>query len=130
MTSTTINKDYYSKVKDILGDIQNYEDGTYDFTTRAVVNYEKGYQVAFKTESRNYQDYYSDHEYDNIVYKIAALLGVNAQIEVYLHIPEISYYIENFQLALAMAALFNQQTIWDWSQSDVIYNTLNQLKYF
>ena len=94
------------------------------------ISYQNGYHVSFETKTRYYQYYYTDEEYDNIVYKIASLLGVDADLGVFEHHPQISYWIENKELALSVAALFNQQSIWDWSTNQLIINTMHQPKYY
>ena len=130
MPSTTIKKEDYKNTKSELRKIKNYDDGTYNFITKEEINYEKGFHVSFETKSRYYEIYYSDEEYDNIVFKIASLLGVNADLGVYNKNPQISFYIEDKELALSIAALFNQESIWDWSQNKIILNPLHQPKYY
>ena len=130
MPSTTIKKEDYKNIKSELIKIKNYEDGTYNFITKEEINYEKGFQVSFETKSRYFENYYSDEEYDNIVFKIASLLGVNADLGIYNKTPQISFYIEDKELALSISALFNQESIWDWSQNKIILNPLHQPKYY
>ena len=130
MPSTLIKKEDYKNVKERVNATKNFEDGTYDYITLQTKSYSKGYEVSFETKTRYYEYYYTDEEYDNIVYKIASLLGVNADLGVYNHFPQISFYIEDKELALSVAALFNQQSIWDWSQNKIILNSLHQPKYY
>jgi len=130
MPSTSIKKGDYIKVKDRVNATKNFEDGTYDYLTLEKKSYPKGYHVSFETKTRYYEYYYTDEEYDNIVYKIASLLGVNADLGVFNHLPQISFYIEDKKLALSVAALFNQQSIWDWSKNEIIVNPLHQPKYY
>ena len=130
MPSTTIKKEDYINVKDRVNATKNFEDGTYNFITQEPISYPKGYHVSFETKTRYYEYYYTDEEYDNIVYKIASLLGVNADLGVFNHFPQISFYIEDKELALSFAALFNQQSIWDWSKNEIIVNPLYQPKYY
>ena len=130
MPSTTIKKEDYINVKDRVNATKNFEDGTYDYITQQPISYPKGYHVSFETKTRYYEYYYTDEEYDNIVYKIASLLGVNADLGVFNHFPQISFYIEDKELALSIAALFNQQSIWDWSKNEIIVNPLYQPKYY
>ena len=94
------------------------------------LNYNQGYNVAFETLSRNSENYYSDEEYDNIVYKLASLFGVEANAGVYLNNPHISFHIEDLNISLSIAALFNQKTIWNWANSDEIPNTFHQPKFY
>ena len=130
MPSKTIKKEDYINVKDRVNATKNFEDGTYDYITQEPISYPKGYHVSFETKTRYYEHYYTDEEYDNIVYKIASLLGVNADLGVFNHFPQISFYIEDKELALSIAALFNQQSIWDWSKNEIIVNPLYQPKYY
>ena len=130
MSSTTINREDYINVKEKLNSMKNFSDGTYSYVNKTKISYPKGYHVSFETKTRYYQYYYTDEEYDNIVYKIASLLGVNADLGVFNNFPQISFYIEDKQLVLSIAALFNQQSIWDWSTNTIILNTLHQPKYY
>ena len=110
--------------------MKKFEDGTYSYVDQKKISYPKGYHVSFETKTRYYEYYYTDEEYDNLVYKLACLLGVNADLGVFNNFPMISFYIEDKQLALSIAALFNQQSIWDWSTNTIILNTLHQPKYY
>ena len=130
MPTTQIKKDDYKNIKQKFETMKNFSDGTYDYISQELITYEKGYSVGFETRSRSYENYYSDEEYDNIVYKIAALLGRNADLGVYNHRPEISFLIIDKNLAISLAAIFNQQTIWDWANDDLLVNTLHQQKYY
>ena len=130
MSNTTIKKDDYKDVKKKFELMKNFSDGTYNYITQEEISYKKGYQIGFETESRAYDNYYSDEEYDNIVYKIAAFFGINADIGVYDHKPEISFLIEDIDLAFSLAAIFNQQTIWDWSYSELLSSPLYQDEYY
>ena len=130
IVNPNILKENYTNVKSKVREIDGYPDGTYDFVTKEPLNYEKGYEISFETYSRNSENYYSDEDYDNIVYKLSALFGANAQIGVYENNSMISYYLEDKNMSLAIAALFNQRTIWDWGNNDIIVNTFNQPKYY
>ena len=77
-----------------------------------------------------YLEIHSDEEYDNIVYKLASLFGVEANIEVYLNNPHISFHIEDLNISLSIAALFNQKSIWDWANKGEILNTFHQPKFY
>ena len=105
-------------------------DGTYDLITKEPVSFGDGYQVSFETDSRNYESgYYTDEEYDDLVYKLAAILNVNASLGVYENNPEVSYHIKEKNTSLAMAALYNQISIWDWANDHEILNEFKQDKY-
>ena len=130
MPSTKIKKEDYVNIKAKLNTMKKFEDGTYSYVDQKKISYPKGYHVSFETRTRYYEYYYTDEEYDNLVYKLACLLGVNADLGVFNNFPMISFYIEDKQLALSIAALFNQQSIWDWSTNTTILNTLHQPKYY
>ena len=55
---------------------------------------------------------------------------VNADLGVFNNFPMISFYIEDKQLALSIAALFNQQSVWDWKANKILLNSLHQSKYY
>jgi cell division protein FtsL len=130
MPTTQIKKEDYKDIKQKFEVMKNFSDGTYDYISQELITYQNGYSVGFETRSRAYDNYYTDAEYDNIVYKIAALLGTNADLGVFGKMPQISFYIENLDLALAVAAVFNQQSIWDWSKGEILVNVMHQPKYY
>ena len=129
ISNNQISRDSYHNVKDMIRNSKVLPDGTYDLITNEEVTFDKGYQVSFETDYRNYEnDYYTDKEYDELVYKLACIFGVNASLGVYETIPEISYYIEDKDTALAIAALYNQISIWDWKEDFEILNQFRQDK--
>ena len=130
ISNPQIEKTKYVDVKGIVSSSKGFQDGTYDFVTKNALSFNKGYQVAFETFSRNSGNYYSDQEYDNIVYKLSCLFGANACIGVYDNNPHISFYIEDKNTSLALAAIFNQKSIWDWGSNKEITNNLYQPKYY
>ena len=130
ITHPEIKKEDYKNVMEKVVSAKGLKDGTYDFVTMDPLNFEKGYNVAFETLSRNSENYYSEEEYNNIVYKLSALLGSNANIGVYGDNPHISYYVEDKNISLSIAALFNQQSVWDWSIGNIILNTFHQPEFY
>ena len=122
ITHNSINRDNYINVREQVKSAITLNEGTYDIASLKNVSYEKGYSVIFETPSRNSENYYSQEEYDNMVYKLSCLFGINAHIAVYENNPHISFYIEDKNLSFSMAALFNQKTIWDWEVSEDIPN--------
>ena len=126
-----ISRDNYRNVKDNVISSRDLTDWTYDFVTKEELFYNTGYQVSFETDSRNYESgYYTDEEYDELVYKLASLFNVNASLGVYETIPEISYHINDKNTSLAIAALFNQISVWDWENNYELLNDFHQDKYF
>lgn len=108
-------RENYTDVKSKVREMVGLEDGTYDFVTKEPIYLKEGYEVSFETYLRNSLNYNSDEDYDNIVYKLSALFWINAQLGVYENNSIISYYFEDKNMSLAIAALFNQRTFWDWS---------------
>ena len=130
ITNPNIYKDNYTNVKDKLKEAKGLEDGTYDFVTLKPLSFDKGYEVSFETYAKNSENYYSDEEFDNIVFKLSSLFGINANLGVYGGFPQISFYFEDKNMSLAIAALFNQQSVWDWANNNIILNTFHQPKYY
>ena len=122
ITHSKIKRSDYLNSKLKINSTKNFSDGTYNFTTKEIVTFEKGYQIAFETKSKNANNYYSDDEFDDMVYKMAILTEGNPYIGVFDNNPEISFYVENKNLSLAFAALFNQKSIWDWSINNILLN--------
>ena len=122
ITHDNIHKENYTKVREKVKSAITLDEGTYDFVYLNNVSYEKGYSVIFETPSRNAENYYTEKEYDDMVYKLSCLFGKNAHIAVYENNPHISFYIEDKNLSFSMAALFNQKTIWDWEISEDVPN--------
>ena len=122
ITHSDILKENFTKVREKVKSAISLEEGTYDFVSLDSETFDKGYSVIFETPSRNAENYYSEDEYDNMVYKLSCLFGKNAHIAVYENNPHISFYIEDKNLSFSMAALFNQKTIWDWEVSEDIPN--------
>ena len=123
LTNDKIDKEKYSNIMEqVKIKIQNLDDGTYDFVTNEKESFETGFHVDFETPSRNSSNYYSEAEFDDIVYKLSCLYGRNVHINYYENYPHISYYCENRDFAFAMGALFNQKYIWDWEKMEDIPN--------
>ena len=130
ISNIEIPKEKYTNVKDVVISSKGLKDGTYDFVTKEALYLKEGYQVSFETYSRNSENFYSDEEYNNIVYKLSCLIGSNANIGVYEDNPHISFYVKDLNTSLSLAALFNQKTIWDWNSSGLILNTFHQPKFY
>ena len=130
VVNPNISKDSYKNIKQKVKSSTDLTDGTYDLITKEPVSYRDGYQCSFETDTRNYESgYYTDEEYDDLVYKLSAILNVNASLGVYENVPEISYYIKDKNTSLAMAALYNQISIWDWVNNYELFNQFRQDKY-
>ena len=139
LNNSKFNKEDYQNVKEKLEFATKYEDGRYDFniyeaealaiftsTVPEPVIYEQGYQVAFETDSKNWENYYSNEEYDDIVYNLAYLVGVEPNIDVKDYKSKISFHIEDLDTSLSIAALFNQESIYNWANETYIPNSFYQ----
>ena len=130
ISNIEIPKEKYTNVKDAVISSKGLKDGTYDFVTKEALYLKERYQVSFETYSRNSENFYSDEEYNNIVYKLSCLIGSNANIGVYEDNPHISFYVKDLNTSLSLAALFNQKSIWDWNNTGEILNTFHQPKFY
>ena len=133
ISHSNVDKMYYVSIIPILQIAHEYPVGIYELTPFNKVNYNKGYQVGFETYSRNWIHYKSDQydEYDDIIYKLSSLFGVNANLEVFSNnYARISFHIEDLFTSLSIAAFFNQKSIWDWANNCEILNTFHQPKYY
>ena len=133
ISHSNVDKIYYISIIPILQIAHEYPVGIYELTPLNKVNYNKGYQVGFETNSRNWMHYNFDQydEYDDIIYKLSSLLGVNANLEVFSnYYARISFHIEDLFTSLSIAAFFNQKSIWDWANNCEILNTFHQPKYY
>ena len=141
IVNSQFSKDEYQNVKEKLELAMTFEDGTYAFNIAEVeahaqatftstehdpVSYPQGYQVAFETDSRNWENYYTDEEYDDIVYNLASLVGVEPNIDVKDYKSKISFHIEDLDTSLSIAALFNQEYIYNWANETYIPNGFYQ----
>ena len=141
IVNAQFSKDEYQNVKEKLELAITFEDGTYAFNIAEVeahaqatftstehdpVSYPQGYQVAFETDSRNWENYYTDEEYDDIVYNLASLVGVEPNIDVKDYKSKISFHIEDLDTSLSIAALFNQEYIYNWANETYIPNGFYQ----
>ncbi len=86
--------------------------------------YETGYQVSFQTssgEDLGDAGYISDDEFDMIVELLIRVTGTLPDLGVY-GAAELSFHVESFDVAMAIASRYNQESIWDWVKKDVIMN--------
>ena len=122
ISDINIKKENYKNCKQKLKETKGKKDGTYDFKTGEILNYKKGYQVAFETNLKNADNYYSDHQYDSLIYKLSILTKGKVCMGVFNNNPEISFYIENKILAMTVAAIFNQECVFDWNNNELLFN--------
>ena len=88
-----------------------YTDGTYDIDTKQAVEFDSGYQVTFCQIG----DDYSPDEYDS---KVHEFLSVSSDGKTYAgkfeSTPEISFHVNDREVAVRLAKKYNQISIWDW----------------
>ena len=99
-----------------------YEDGTYDLYSHEIIEYDNGYQVSFETSF----DDYTYEDYDEICYKLSLMSDNSVYLGVWNGDAEFSFYFEDYDLAITVAFLFNQHTIWDWSVRKEIINIFHK----
>ena len=139
LNNSNFSKDDYQNVIEKLESAKEFEDGRYDFNfnefeaqatfTSTIPNpviYKQGYQVAFETDSRNWENYYTVEDYVDIVYNLASLVGVEPNIDVKDYKSKISFHIEDLDTSLSIAALFNQEYIYNWANETYIPNGFYQ----
>ena len=117
-------KENYINLKENKYHFKKREDGTYDMHSNKKINFYKGYQISFET---NY-DSYSNKEYDEIAYKMSLMSDNHIYLGVYNSIPEMSFYFHDFASANVISIIFNQKSIWDWSNNDEIINQFHENK--
>lgn len=116
------SKEKYHNLKEKKYNFKKREDGTYDMHLNKKINFNKGFQVSFET----LYDSYSHKEYDEIAYKISLMSDNHIYLGVYNSIPEMSFYFHDFELANVISIIFNQKSIWDWSNNDEIINQFHE----
>lgn len=113
----------YRAKRDALADSVDH-DGTYDLETGKERNYTDGYQVSFQeetTERTGHGSYIQDKDYDRIVEAIKKETGSNPDLGRWGE-PEISFKVDDFDKAMAIARRHNQEAIWDHSKGEPVFN--------
>ena len=119
-----VTRENFKQVRDKVKNFPEFEDGTYNFYTHEKEIFLKGYQVSFETKFDNY----TDSEFDEMVYKMALMTDNNCHIGVYQGLPEISFYIEEFDYAYSAGIIFNQIAVWDFGAKEEIMNPYSTQK--
>ena len=117
-----VPKEKYYNIRNLTNNFTQEEDGTYEVYNHKSISFNKGYQVSFETSF----DDYTNEDYDEICYKLSLMTDNKVYLGVWGGIPEFSFYFEDFDLANAVAILFNQMAIWDWSVMEPIYNQFHK----
>ena len=104
-----------SQVSKLAG--SSYPDGTYDLDTLTPIEYESGYQVTFSQIGDNY----SAREYAD---RVNEFLGASSDGKTaagkFESTPEVSFHVNSKREAVRLAKKYNQISIWDWKNCDVI----------
>ena len=124
ITKNETSKEKYHNLKEKKYSFKKREDGTYYFHLNKKINFKKGYQVSFET----LYDSYSHKEYDEIAYKMSLMSDNHIYLGVYDSKPEMSFYFYDFEIANVISIIFNQKSIWDWSNNDEIINQFHENK--
>lgn len=113
-----VSRDDFKNIQEQIKKFVGKPDGTYDLLTGEIVTFDSGYQTTFVT----YFDKYTDKEFDEMVYKFAIMTNGMAYLGVWENTPEISFLFEDYEVAMAIAVSFNQMTVWDWKNNEIINN--------
>jgi len=117
-----VPKEKYDNLTFLKYNFTKEEDGTYDLYSHENIYLYEGYQVSFET---SYDDYTS-RDYDEICYKLSLMTDNSVYLGVWEGDAEFSFFFEDFDLANAVAILFNQYSIWDWSEMHSIDNKFHK----
>ena len=118
----SVPKEKYNNLTLFKYNFTKDDDGTYDLYSHENIYLYEGYQVSFET---TYDDYTSK-DYDEICYKLSLMSDNTVYLGVWGGDAEFSFYFEDFDLANAVSILFNQYSIWDWSEMDSIDNKFHK----
>lgn len=100
-----------------LAALKNKAEGTYNLETGEPISYDSGYQVSFQQTS----DTYTDEEYDAKVAEMIDRTGSIAHGGVFGE-PEMSFHTDSIDEAMAIAKDYNQHSIFDWGNGELILN--------
>ena len=117
-----VPKEKYDNMTFLKYNFTKEDDGTYDLYSHENIYLYEGYQVSFET---SYDDYTS-RDYDEICYKLSLMTDNSVYLGVWEGDAEFSFFFEDFDLANAVAILFNQYSIWDWSEMHSIDNKFHK----
>lgn len=105
------------------------DEGTYDYNTGKPKSYAEGFSVSFHQNEPNEDgkwksDYgrYTEEEYDKLVNDMAKETDDGANIGYFEGTPEVSFYVKSIDKAIKLMKKYNQQSIWDWKNCDIIPN--------
>lgn len=105
--------------KNKLNSLKGKEDGTYNLDTGEKVDFKgKGYNVSFEQSTDNY----TDREYYDKIKECKDKCDGNVYGGVFGGDPEISFYTKNKKVAMMIMEKYNQHSIWDNSENNVMIN--------
>lgn len=100
-------------LKQIL-EFKEYPDGTYSINTRAIIEYNEGYQVSFVRPEAFKQ--LSEKEWDILTDFYCNYFESIVHIGVYCGEAEVSFHSTLEEKALSVMEMFNQESILDWKR--------------
>ena len=113
-----VPRDKYNDIGERKKSIEKVDYGTYDIYSQEDVSFDRGYQVSFET---SYDDYDSE-EFDEIAYKMSLMTDNHIYIGIWSTGVELSFHVDDFELANVLCILYNQMAMFDWSVYDEINN--------
>lgn len=122
-------EDKYIGVLERVKSFKGKEQGTYNFETGEAVSFDKGFQISFHRYAEDGSPYgrYNNEEYDSLTNKMSEQTGSNPYIGVF-PTPEVSFWVDNLELAIKLGKENNQYGIYDWVAGDVIELDYNKSK--
>lgn len=93
-----------------------HEDGTYSIYSGIPVTYPAGYQVSFERKDVEIPE----ELYDKVVNLMVVVTSSTPHIGIFEGVKEISFHVNDLNRAIALATIFNQESIWDWKNSRLI----------
>ena len=111
-------KDYREKIKKVFDEHKGVEDGTFDMETGKKIMKTDGYSVSFLQSSDNDDDSAFARKCEECRKKCDG----NVYVGVYGNDPEPSFYTKDRKTAMEIMRKYNQESIWDWENEDLIYN--------
>jgi len=103
-----------------LADSKYPNDATYDLDTMAPINYTTGYQVSFYETGVQYED----AAYEELLTKFTKVSSDGKACGgKFDNTPEISFNVKSRDEAIKLMEKYNQHSVWDWENSDLIINS-------
>ena len=113
-----VPRDKYNDIGERKNSVEKDEYGTYDIYSQENVFFDRGYQVSFETLF----DDYTPEEFDEITYRMSLMTDNHVYIGIWATGVELSFHVDDFELANVLCILYNQMAMYDWSTEDEINN--------